>query len=250
MRPVLLLCLPPTHRLLPAAISHALTHLHTHPTAAPARFTPNRAARRPALPGGHRWALVHGRFTAHPTATRHDLIGARTHRDGMRCAGGPIHLLNLDHAAHHAHTAALRVWLLYDAVTMHTPPAQPWTLFTNLHTQNPERYPLDWARRAFAAQPAIRALRDYDHRPDTTPVFGRFRPDSYASAHAELADGRDLFCRRRALHALVGDRLLAADGTLLAPTRETPTAFDRYADAASRYLRQHSTLRVVAVYYH
>lgn len=180
--------------------------------------TPTLPAR--AVPGSHRV-----------------LLGAAQDRAGqLVCIGGPLGALDLDRTRNAARRAAQRVWRIWDAVVFDTPPAQPSSVFWARHRADPAAWPVERVDRAFAAQPRVRALRDYDWRPDTQPLFCRFRPDSYATAVEELQTGRAAFVGYHQQQAVLGEALVGCDGQWLAPAG--PGFGDRaaYAQAATDYL--------------
>ena len=258
MRPVVLLCLPglPAGTSPSGAIAAALSHHPDHPNQAGGADPPRYSLRRPrhaARPGGQRWSFATGFLPTLAGADRGLLISARPDEAPGRwaCAGGPIAVLDRALAARRAARAAEAVWRLFDAVVWATPPARPWSSFAARHTADPRAVSIDAARRAFAAQPRIQAMRDHDRRPDTITVFARFTPDSYATALDHLQPGREAFTARRVTRAVAGNRMVCPDGQLLQPGSDTPDALGAYRDAADAVL---STLPartvVVAVHYH
>jgi hypothetical protein len=256
VRPIILLCLPD---LAPdsspsAAINAALSRHHERVATGPPppRYS-QRRPRTPARPGGQRWSYATGFWPTLSGADRSVLVSARPDEAPGRwaCAGGPIRLLDRDLAARRAARAADAVWRLFDAVVWATPPAHGWPVFAARHQADPRAVSLDQARRAFAAQPRIRAMRDFDLRADTLTVFARFTPDGYATALHHLQTGRAAFTARRVTRAVVGEGMVCPDGRLLHPADDTPQALRAYRDAAETVLAGLAAhTLVVAVHYH
>jgi hypothetical protein len=257
VRPVVLLCLPDlaAHTSPSAAIGAALSR---HPDRAagvdpPAPRYSLRPPRTAARPGGQRWSYATGFWPTHPGTDRDVLVSARPDAAPGRwaCAGGPIAVLDRALAARRAQRSAEVLWRLFDAVTWNTPPARQWELFATRHQTDPQTVTLDAARRAFGAQPRIRAMRDFDLRADTLTVFARFTPDRYATALDHLQPGGAAFIARRVTRAVAGDRMVCPDGRLLRPVTDTPEALAAYRAAADAVVAGlPSAAIVVAVHYH
>jgi hypothetical protein len=120
-------------------------------------------------------------------------------------AGGPVRLLDLQAMRAHQHHLYWQRWLLWRHVVTGTPVAQPYWMFSQRHLQQPRRFPLAAAQRAYLAQPRVTAMRVHN----AVAAAGQQLPTADLEA---LQTGGEHYAEIGWLEAVPGDAFLDVTG--------------------------------------
>lgn len=132
------------------------------------------------------------------------------------CAGGPIGLLDLATTGQWLLPQAIATYAHWAHATAGTPEAQPWWLFLDRHTSDPDLYPLSHAAHEFAAQPQIAAMLHHDAI--AIDDGDRFDGDCYGPGLTALATGAATYAEYLAGVLTFAGGLITLDGDLLVPS--------------------------------
>lgn len=165
-------------------------------------------------------------FLARPGRSRHLLD-----RWNGLTSGGIVARLDLAGMRHRAALAASAQWQWWRYVTASTPTARTLAELRDRSEQDPDRYPLQRARREFGSQPRILAMQTHNALPGQPwplPLDDLEAFQAGQHTHAGLAW----------LSVVPGDGLAAIGGPLLQPDSDRLADRITYLRAANAHLEQ------------